>query len=98
MKTWTRYGPLVIPKHAMISYFLPCDFKMKILLWNCKGPTSPNFKMNVKDLIFQCTLNILILIETRLSSDKVVVICTNFLFDHHVILKTNGHTSGIWIL
>ena len=67
------------------NYFLPHDFEMKILLWNCRRATSPNFQTNVRDLINQYTPDTLILTKTKPLRDKVTTICSNLPFDHHVV-------------
>ena len=75
---WTRNGPPTIPNRAMVNCFLPRDFKMKILVWNCREAADQNFQTNVRDLISQYSPNLLILIETRLSSDRahaMVITC-----------------------
>ena len=66
---WLREGPQAMPKRAIINCFLSQDFNMKFLLWNYRRAVNQEFNRVVRDLISQYSLNMLILIETKLSSD-----------------------------
>ena len=48
---WVRESPPVIPERALVNCFLPQGFKMKILLWNCRGVANPNFRRALRDLM-----------------------------------------------
>ena len=41
---------------AMVNCFLPSDFKMKILLWNCHGAGNPDFRRALRDLLSNTNL------------------------------------------
>ena len=88
-------GPPAIPERVMINYYHPKDFKIKILLWNCRGANNPNFFKALRGLLSQYKTNMLILTEIRAGGDRALAIYIDILFDHFVAFKTRGHFGSI---
>lgn len=72
-------------------------FFMKVISWNCRGAGSSPFCRNVHKLIFDYKLDILILLETRVPSNRAVQVSNFGNFEEFVCVEAKGYSGGIWI-
>ena len=71
---------------------------MKTLLCNCRGAGNPNFCQNFAELIRYHQPSIVVLVETRISSQRAEIISTGLGFDSVVHFEAEGFSGGIWLL
>lgn len=71
---------------------------MNIIIWNCRGALKPSFQSHVRELVRNHDLAILVLMETRIGSDKAKEISSRLLFDGVVHTDTIGYAGGLWML
>ena len=68
---------------------------MKVLVWNYKGASNPNFCNNFLDIIHLHKPIIAIVLETRIPSDRAN---SNLGFDNVYYSDAIGFNGGIWVL
>ena len=71
---------------------------MGIIIWNANGAASEEFLRAVKEIIRVHKPDILGLLETRISGDRVDIICRKLGFDYWLRVEAHGYNGGIWCL
>lgn len=73
---------------------------MKILSWNVKGVGCQGSIQHVRDLVNLYHSDILFFMETKVNSNKAMMIIKklNFLFLFFIENLPKGFTGGLWIL
>ncbi|OMP03577.1 Endonuclease/exonuclease/phosphatase [Corchorus olitorius] len=73
-------------------------FLMSILLWNCRGAANPVFRRNVRELIRSHHVDLLIIVEPKVSDAKTDRIIRSLRFDGFTKVDAVGFSGGIWVL
>ena len=68
------------------------------MVWNWRGPLSPNFSQTIIDMVKESSLDIFIVKETRVGGDRAKEISNKLPFDGAIHTDTLGYTGGLWIL
>lgn len=76
------------------SYF----FIMNIIVWNCRGARKPSFQSHVKELMRNHNPAILVVMETRVGSDRARKITNKLPFANAYHTETIGYAGGLWML
>ncbi|XP_061357605.1 uncharacterized protein LOC133301903 [Gastrolobium bilobum] len=76
----------------------PPDDSGKVCTWNCRGVGKKGFSTLIKDLVYQNKIQVLALIETRISGKKVDSVIRSLGFDSFFRREAVGFSGGIWIL
>ncbi|KAK4266953.1 hypothetical protein QN277_023810 [Acacia crassicarpa] len=71
---------------------------MIIASWNCRGAGSRSFPLNVKNIINKYHIDILCLLEPRISGDRADRVCRRLGFSHWIRVESTGFSRGIWVL
>lgn len=71
-----------------------CDFPMRVISWNCWGIGSQNFFRNIKELINIINPNVLIGMETRVTSSRAKRIASAGNYDGLVASEAKGYAGG----
>ncbi|GLT55621.1 hypothetical protein SLA2020_287260 [Shorea laevis] len=71
---------------------------MKVLSWNCWGAVSNEFKRNAMEIIREHNPGIFIIMETKLTSDRVVKVARSLGLPKWKLVDADSYTGGIWIL
>ena len=82
-----------VPLHFLFNFM-----NKKILVWNCQGAASKNFRSVVKSLIEIHKPEMLVLLEPCISGIKVELLIRFLKFNHSHKVEALGYSSGIWIL
>lgn len=69
-----------------------------ILLWNCRGTNSTQLFFNIKDLVSIYKPNILVLVETRVHSQRVWPCLENRFFAGIIVVEAVGFSGRIWVI
>lgn len=70
-----------------------------ILVWNCRGANSTQLFSNIKDLVSIYKPNILVLVETRVHSQRVWPCLENLFFFAGIIdVDAVGFSGKIWVI
>ncbi|XP_071939846.1 uncharacterized protein [Coffea arabica] len=69
----------------------------RIICWNCRGAVNSRFWRNLKEIIRDNDPMILVLVETRTSSDKGARILRRFNFNQMAFVEAQGFSGGIWM-
>lgn len=72
--------------------------QMKILSWNCRGASRPEFITTARELIIRHNPQVLIIMEAKLSFDRATDIANGLLFEDKIIVSTVNHAGGLWVL
>ncbi|KAK4265516.1 hypothetical protein QN277_026562 [Acacia crassicarpa] len=71
---------------------------MIIASWNCRGAGRRAFPLTVKDIVFKYHINILCLLEPRISGVKADRVCRKLGFNHWIRVESTRFLGGIWLL
>lgn len=71
---------------------------MIIASWNCTGAGNKNFPSIVRDLTKTERIDILCLIETRISGPRAEMVIRKMGFNNWLRLEASGFAGGIWVL
>lgn len=66
---------------------------MNIMVWNWRGPLSPNFSQTIIDMVKESSLDIFIVTETRVGGDHAKEISDKLPFDGAIHTDTLGYTG-----
>ncbi|MCD7472804.1 hypothetical protein HAX54_014170, partial [Datura stramonium] len=81
----------------MIGYaHLPSPRPMNFLIWNCRGSTSPEFRMNFRALLDCHKPALVVLSETHRALHHTMP--QEFHFSNVAVIPTEGQAGGIAIL
>lgn len=70
---------------------------MRIFAWNCQGIDNQETVRALKDMICHHKLDILVLLETRISEDRADKVCRQLRFDQWDRVECVGFSGGIWV-
>ncbi|XP_075655160.1 uncharacterized protein LOC142625370 [Castanea sativa] len=73
-------------------------FTIKILVLNCKGAGNQNFKRTFVDLTQAHHPDIAVVMETRISGQRVEEVSALLGFDNVCYFDATGFQDGIWVL
>ena len=62
------------------------------MVWNWRGPLSPNFSQTIIDMVKESSLDIFIVTETRVGGDHAKEISDKLPFDGAIHTDTLGYT------
>ncbi|OMO98612.1 Endonuclease/exonuclease/phosphatase, partial [Corchorus olitorius] len=90
----------VIPELAQwwLGEVVPTPMDLKILVWNCRGAASSEFKQTFMDMIRIHRPSICILSETKVSGEVAERISGSLGFDNKHIINARGFSGGLWML
>lgn len=71
---------------------------MNIMMWNCYGIANDATIRAINNLVFAHDLCILVLLETRISGDRVINQCAKFGFFGCYKVDVDGFKGGLWLL
>lgn len=71
---------------------------MRILSWNIRGTGRNSFLANIRHLISKYNLDILVLMETRVYSNRAQRIIRSINLLNFVEIQPEGFSCGIWLL
>ncbi|XP_061348903.1 uncharacterized protein LOC133294266 [Gastrolobium bilobum] len=71
---------------------------MIVCTWNYRGAGKKGFSSLIKDLVYQNKVQVLVLLETRISGRKADKVVRNLGFDSFFLREAAGFSGGIWIL
>ncbi|XP_058189471.1 uncharacterized protein LOC131307071 [Rhododendron vialii] len=69
-----------------------------ILLWNCRGAGNDNFKHHFSELVRMHKLEIVGLLETKITFRKMGLFFKNLGFSGSAYVNPNGRAGGIWLV
>lgn len=69
-----------------------------ILSWNCRGAGARSFPCLIQDLKRSHNVQMLIIIEPRISGVKADKIITKLGYDYNYRVEAEGFSGGIWLL
>ena len=72
--------------------------QLNIFVWSCQGAGKRSFVPMMKDLRRKYEFSILILLETRISGERVDKVIQKLDFDGVCRVEANGFAGGIWTL
>ena len=70
----------------------------KIIVWNCQGAGSNQFRRMVKSLVDMHRPRMLVLLEPRISGIKAERVIKYLRFERSHRVEAEGYSGGIWIL
>ncbi|KAI9109580.1 hypothetical protein K1719_019634 [Acacia pycnantha] len=71
---------------------------MKTLVWNCRGAASKGIAAVIKDMKRRYRLDMVVILEPRISGNVASKVIKNWGFKHSVRMEAVGFSGGIWIL
>ncbi|KAI9109477.1 hypothetical protein K1719_019531 [Acacia pycnantha] len=71
---------------------------MNIVVWNSRGATSKGFATVLKDMKFRYKLDVVVILEPRISGSTASRVIKNWGFKHSIRREAEGFSGGIWIL
>ncbi|KAI9110616.1 hypothetical protein K1719_018482 [Acacia pycnantha] len=71
---------------------------LKLLVWNSRGAASKGFAAVVKDMKSRHKLDLVVILEPRVSGIQASRIIKNWGFRHSVRMEAEGFSGGIWIV
>ncbi|KAK4277819.1 hypothetical protein QN277_015755 [Acacia crassicarpa] len=71
---------------------------MIIVSWNCRGAGNRSFPLKTKDIVNKYYVNILCLLEPRISGVRADKVCRKLGFSHWMRVEATGFFGGIWVL
>ena len=80
------------------ALFFFISFMMNIIIWNCRGALKPSFQSSVRDLVANHDPAILMVMETRIGSDKAKDITDRLPFQGALFIDSIGFAGGLWLL
>lgn len=72
----------------VLPFFI--SFMMNIIIWNCRGALKPSFQSSVRDLVANHDPAILVVMETRIGSDKAKDITDRLPFQGALFIDSIG--------
>nr|POE86178.1 hypothetical protein CFP56_07285 [Quercus suber] len=70
---------------------------MKILVWNCRGMSSQNFRRSFADLSRVYRPDIVVIMETRISGQRAEDVNSSLGFNSVRRFDATGFRGGIWV-
>ncbi|OMO90214.1 Endonuclease/exonuclease/phosphatase [Corchorus olitorius] len=71
---------------------------LKVLIWNCRGAASPDFRRACRELIRTHNPMFFLILETRISGISASNVANSLGFDFVHIVDSNGLSGGLWLL
>ncbi|KAI9086148.1 hypothetical protein K1719_031869 [Acacia pycnantha] len=71
---------------------------MKTIVWNCRGVASKGIAAVIRDMKRRYRLDMMIILEPRISGRLASKVIKNWGFKHSVRLEAVGFSGGIWLL
>ncbi|KAK4271486.1 hypothetical protein QN277_020176 [Acacia crassicarpa] len=71
---------------------------MIIASWNFRGAGGRSFPLTIKDIVSKYCIDILCLIEPRISGDRADRVCRKLGFSHWFRVESTGYSGGIWLM
>ncbi|KAI9124952.1 hypothetical protein K1719_003568 [Acacia pycnantha] len=71
---------------------------LRTLVWNCRGAASKGFAAVLKDMKRRYRLDLVVILEPRISGNTASKVIKNWGFKHSVRVEAVGFSGGIWIL
>lgn len=68
---------------------------MSIMIWNCQGAGSKEFIRAARLFINNHNLDVLALLETKISGNKANEVCKQLKFDSWFRIESIGYSGGI---
>ncbi|KAI9100326.1 hypothetical protein K1719_024544 [Acacia pycnantha] len=69
-----------------------------ILVWNSRGATSKGFAAVLRDMKRRYRLDLVVILEPRISGNPASKVIKNWGFKHSVRMEAVGFSGGIWLL
>ena len=85
----------------LLEYCFPFNFlsvDMNMLIWICRGALNPNFFSFISNLIHKHLPTILVIMETKVSKDRVRSTVDRLPMDGAILVNNIGLTGGLWVL
>ncbi|CAL8169596.1 unnamed protein product [Prunus armeniaca] len=73
-------------------------FPLMILIWNVRGVGDKSLPRILKNIIQLNHVEVLAVLEPRISGDKAMRVVNGLGFTNHHIVDANGFSGGIWLL
>ncbi|CAL8174343.1 unnamed protein product [Prunus armeniaca] len=73
-------------------------FPLMILIWNVKDDGDKSLPRILKNIIQLNHVEVLAVLEPRISGDKAMRVVNGLGFTNHHIVDANGFSGGIWLL
>ncbi|XP_028772906.1 uncharacterized protein LOC114730056 [Neltuma alba] len=71
---------------------------MIVASWNCRGAGNRCFPRTVKDIVYKLQIDVLCLMETRISGTRADGVIRKLGFSNWIRLEASGFARGIWVL
>lgn len=71
---------------------------MIVSSWNCRGAGNRTFPNTLKHIVKQYHIDVMCLIETRISGSRADQVIRKLGFSNWIRLEAAGFTGGIWVL
>lgn len=71
---------------------------LNIFAWNCRGAGPCYFSRLVRDLKYKYSIHVLIIVEPRVSGQRVESIIAKLRFQNNFRVEAEGFSGGIWVL
>ncbi|KAI9073386.1 hypothetical protein K1719_044665 [Acacia pycnantha] len=71
---------------------------MNLLVWNSRGAASKGFAAVVKDMRVRHKLDLVVILEPRVSGNQASRIIKNWGFKHSFRVEAEGFAGGLWLL
>ncbi|KAI7983560.1 hypothetical protein LOK49_LG15G02517 [Camellia lanceoleosa] len=71
---------------------------LNMLIWNCCGAGNNIFRRNMKELLYLHKLDILILMETKVTFSSMGNFFNNLGFSASIIIDPVGRSGGLWLI
>ncbi|XP_020410870.1 uncharacterized protein LOC109946693 [Prunus persica] len=71
---------------------------MKIVAWNVRGAGKNSCASTIKDLKKAFNIDILAVLEPRISGPRALTVAQNLGFSHYHIVDATGFFGGVWLL
>lgn len=68
---------------------------MNILVWNCQRAGNKKFLLLMRDIVRLHALDVLVVLESRISGDKAAKVIAYLGFNHSVRMDAQGFLGGI---
>ncbi|XP_028120068.1 uncharacterized protein LOC114317531 [Camellia sinensis] len=88
LKDWVTDSPPLFPSMDLL----------KLLFWNCRNTGNKTFKRNLVEILRSHKLEILILMETKITFSKMDNFFTHLGFTASTIVDPIDRVGGIWLL
>ncbi|KAI8028379.1 hypothetical protein LOK49_LG02G01345 [Camellia lanceoleosa] len=88
---------LGVPKNSYLPDFHRMS-SMDMLFWNCRGASNNTFKRTLKELVRTHKPKILVLMETKVELNSMVMFFNRLGFTASTHFDPVGRSGGIWML